>query len=240
MRTLFTCAMILSLSTILHSQIILNEIQSSNQNTLADEFGDYDDWIEIRNLGAIPINIGGLILKDNVDTWLIPDGGDLTTIPANGYILFWCDDEEETEGVFHTNFKLSAENGEYLGLLQPDSVTVIDEVMFPPMGNNIVFHRCPNEDSWSVHNLPTPLDDNDCANSISESEIFNAFYQKGSIHVQAGSSIQEIQVYSLQGKLLDSISGSLGVEHIITNSYEQPFILVIKAKKNTYSKLIIN
>ena len=83
----------MSLSIISHAQLIINEIQSSNASTHANEFGDYDDWIEIRNLGAIDINLAGLI--------------------------FLCDDEEETEGVLHTNFKLSAVNGEYLGLLQP-------------------------------------------------------------------------------------------------------------------------
>lgn len=40
-----------------NSQVIINEYQSSNDMTIADEWGDYDDWIEIYNIGTKDVNM---------------------------------------------------------------------------------------------------------------------------------------------------------------------------------------
>ena len=72
-------------------QVVLNEMQSSNTSTLADNFGEYDDWVEIHNPTGDTIDIAGLVLKDQVDTWAIPTGDPSTILPPNGYFLLWAD-----------------------------------------------------------------------------------------------------------------------------------------------------
>jgi hypothetical protein len=146
--------------------IIINEIQASNTNTLADNMGDYDDWIELYNPTNHAIDIGGMVLKDNVDVWRIPQGKAETLIPAGGFFIIWADDEV-SEGDFHTNFKLSSANGEFLGLYQPDSLTVIDSITFPPLPDNYVYYKCTGSaESWHFSSDATPNEANACLTNI--------------------------------------------------------------------------
>lgn len=151
----------LMIPSLCSSQVILNEVQSSNTGTINDDNGEYEDWIELHNPGDTELDIGGLVLKDNVDVWRIPEGHAATVIPPHGYFLLWADDEE-IEGPFHTNFKLSASNGEYLGLFESDSVTEIESVNIPPLADNHSFGKCGGT-TWNVLTSPTPLLHNDCS-----------------------------------------------------------------------------
>jgi hypothetical protein len=145
-------------------QVRLSEMQSSNTNTIADNFGEYDDWVEIHNPTNDSVEIGGLILKDQLDTWEIPTGDPSTHLPPDGYFLLWADDQE-FQGIFHTNFKL-ASGGEFLGLYENDGVTVIDSITIPAMAANLSYIRC--ESGWMQTTTPSPLAQNDCSASIGE------------------------------------------------------------------------
>ena len=107
---------------------IISEFQAINSTTLADEDGDFEDWIEIHNTDSQTFNIGGWFLTDdaaNLEKWRIPDG---TTIDGSGEILVFASNKDRSNGPLgqlHTNFKLSG-NGEYLGLVRPDG-TVADD-----------------------------------------------------------------------------------------------------------------
>ena len=133
------------------SQVIINEIQSSNSSTIEDDFGEYEDWIEIYNPTNSIVDIGGLVLKDNVDVRMIPVGDPSTKLSSKGYFLLWADDEE-FQGNLHTNFKISAANGEFLGLFESDSVTEIESVNIPPLTANQSYGKCNNSDNWIVFN----------------------------------------------------------------------------------------
>jgi len=153
-------------------QVNLNEIQSSNNSTIADNMGDFDDWFEIHNSTNGPIEIGGLILKDKIDTWRIPMGDPSTLIPPGGYFLLWADDQE-FQGIFHTNFKL-ASGGEFLGLYESDSITVIDSLTIPAMDANDSYLKCTS--GWLKTTIPTPLTDNNCTVSLAENLKFNDLF----------------------------------------------------------------
>jgi len=47
------------------SQVVLNEFMSSNNSTIADEDGEYSDWIEIYNAGPDIANLSGYSLSDD-------------------------------------------------------------------------------------------------------------------------------------------------------------------------------
>lgn len=153
-------------------QVVLNEMQSSNTSTLADNFGEYDDWVEIHNPTGDTIDIAGLVLKDQVDTWAIPTGDPSTVLPPNGYFLLWADDQE-AQGIFHTNFKL-ASGGEFLGLYQNDSVTVIDSITIPALSTDFSYIRC--QAQWLSTNAPSPLNQNDCSASLHESQTIDDLF----------------------------------------------------------------
>ncbi|HRK27861.1 MAG TPA: CotH kinase family protein [Chitinophagales bacterium] len=92
--------------------LTVNEFMATN-NTIPDEFGQFDDWIEIYNAGFTPINLSNFYLTDNLSNptkWRMPD----TLIAPQGFMLIWAD-ENGSQGPHHANFKLSA-GGESIGI----------------------------------------------------------------------------------------------------------------------------
>jgi len=50
---------------------------ADNDHVVQDEFNEYDDWIELYNAGASPIDLGGMYLTDDMNDpteWMIPYG----------------------------------------------------------------------------------------------------------------------------------------------------------------------
>ncbi|MBN1184827.1 MAG: lamin tail domain-containing protein [Bacteroidales bacterium] len=192
------------------AQIIINEIQASNVSTLADNVGDYDDWLELKNSSDHAIDIGGLVLKDNVDIWTIPTGDTSTILTPGDYFLLWCDDEEY-EGSFHTNFKLSASNGEFLGLYESDSSTVIDSVTFPPLSDNASYGRCHATNEWTLFYHATPLTENECPSLKTEKstgtcKVFPKL-TTGKINIEKSVTINmeiEYKIFDMTGTLRKS------------------------------------
>jgi len=114
--------------------LVISELMPSNSSTIADEDGEFSDWLEIHNDGASPANLAGYHLTDDdqlLTKWTFPSA----SIPAGGYLLVWASDKNRalTGSPLHTSFKLSAE-GEYLALVAPDGVTIVHEYApaFPP------------------------------------------------------------------------------------------------------------
>ncbi|KPK38245.1 MAG: hypothetical protein AMJ65_13190, partial [Phycisphaerae bacterium SG8_4] len=83
--------------------LTINEFMASNSNSLQDPQGDYDDWIEIHNFGADPIDVGGMYLSDDISIptkWQIPADDPVSTIiPAGGYLLIWADNDVADPGL---------------------------------------------------------------------------------------------------------------------------------------------
>jgi hypothetical protein len=146
------------------AQVRLNEMQSSNSSTITDEYGENEDWVEIHNPTTDTIEIGGLVFKDQLDTWAIPTGDPSTLLNPGDYFLLWADDQPG-QGIFHTNFKL-ASGGEFLGLYENDSVTVIDSVTIPGMNSDYSLIRC--DFGWLTSNTPSPLAINNCTTGLGE------------------------------------------------------------------------
>ncbi len=196
--TLFTIHSIASTA-----QIVISEAQSSNGVTLADEVGEFDDWIELHNPSNDSIEIGGLVLKDQLDTWIIPAEESSTLIPPDGYFLLWADDQE-FQGPFHTNFKL-ASGGEFLGLYESDGITVIDSVTLPPMESNDSYIRCIA--GWTETNEPTPLSANECtlgfAEDLNFKELVEITVANNKLKVNILDNFEDavmLSIYSIDGK----------------------------------------
>ncbi len=143
------------------AQVCINELAASNNSNsgIKDEFGDYDDWIELKNNSSSPVLLSGYYVTDNpknLTKHLLPmtDTGKVT-IPPNGYLILWADNEPN-QGSNHLSFALSALLGEYFALVMPDGKTIVDSVSFPPLEPNTSYGR--TEDcgqQWTVFNSPT-------------------------------------------------------------------------------------
>ena len=107
---------------------LISEFQAANASTLADEDGDFSDWIEIHNPTAEAVDLSGWHLTDDAEDlnqWSFPVG---TTLAADQYLVVFASnkDRDNPTGELHTNFRLSS-GGEYLALVKPDGVTVVQQ-----------------------------------------------------------------------------------------------------------------
>lgn len=131
------------ISDSLIAQVYINEIMAKNDNVIADEAGEFDDWIELYNAGTSPVDLAGYYFsEDPTDPtfWEIPDTDPTaTTIPAGGYLLIWADKDPE-QGPHHIDFKLSAD-GQEIYLYGPDGNTLIDELTYPSLSTNTSYGR---------------------------------------------------------------------------------------------------
>jgi len=110
------------------SPIRINEIMASNSSILADEDGEYSDWIELYNSSDSPVNLAGWSLSDNPENrfkWVFPE----VWLHAKSCLIVFASekDKRKASGYLHTNFKLSA-SGEFLALYDDAGfpVTVFD------------------------------------------------------------------------------------------------------------------
>jgi hypothetical protein len=120
--------------------IVINEFLADNGSTIADQDGEYDDWIELYNNTGQDISLTGVLLSDDYAepyTWSFPD----TIIAANDYLIVWADKDDEQEGL-HADLKLS-KSGEEIILSNPDT-TLIDSIQFGQQFTDTTFGRYPN------------------------------------------------------------------------------------------------
>ena len=76
---------------------------------------------------------------------------DLLVAP-NDYLLIWCDNDE-SQGVLHTHFKLSS-SGEFIALTNPDGQTLIDTLFFGTQIEDVSFGRFPDGSSQWIEMSP--------------------------------------------------------------------------------------
>jgi len=113
----------------------------SNDTTAQDQDGEFDDWIELYNLGDEEADISGYFLSDNGQNlvkYKIPDN---IILPPGGYLIVWADEDNAQEGL-HANFKLS-KSGETIYLAGKDSV-VVDFINYSDLETDISYARKPN------------------------------------------------------------------------------------------------
>ena len=86
--------------------VAINEVMASNKGSVPDDFGNYPDWVEFKNLTSEEIDISGLGLSDSLldgAKYVFPSG---TKIPANGFLLVYC--SGGTEGGLYAPFRISS------------------------------------------------------------------------------------------------------------------------------------
>jgi hypothetical protein len=69
----------------------LNEWMARNAGAIRDSSGRAADWIELHNPLPAPFDLSRATLtveEDEGTSWVVPQG---TVIPANGYLVLWCD-----------------------------------------------------------------------------------------------------------------------------------------------------
>ncbi len=119
--------------------LFITEVVPDNARTLADEDGDFPDWIEIYNPTGSAINLDGWHLTDNPlapAKWTFPS----VNLPGGGYLVVFASGKNRTNDPahLHTSFQLDS-TGEYLALFLPDGTTVASDLTLPAVKEDVSF-----------------------------------------------------------------------------------------------------
>jgi len=137
----------------------LNEVMPRNSDTVADENGEFDDWVELYNSGDTDVSLAGYFISDKEDSlykWQLPSE---VVIAAGSVLVLWADKDAES-GARHLGFGLSGD-GEGVWLTSPDGDRV-DSVSFGPAPPGSSYSRYPDGadigegGSWQWCASPTP------------------------------------------------------------------------------------
>lgn len=126
----------------LRAQVFINEFMASNATTIADEDGDYEDWIELYNSGDSIVNLKGFWLSDKAsepDLWVFPE----VFIAPGDFLLVFASGKDRHSGPYlHTNFKISID-GEPL-LLSDSTGQLIDYIAPVTLTTDNAYGRLPD------------------------------------------------------------------------------------------------
>src|ERR1043166_3660240 len=142
--------------------VVINEFLASavNTNGLADEDGQFSDWIELYNRGSNAVNLAGWSLTSDPTVpamWTFPP----ITLDATQYLVVFASGKDRKITVstnkMHTNFELGTA-GQYLGLFTPDFPSQVATEFAPayPEQRNDITYGYDSTNALKYFFTPTP------------------------------------------------------------------------------------
>lgn len=136
MQKILLSVLLILFPLVSRSQLVINELMTSNVSAIMDDAYNYSAWVEIYNKStSTSYNLASYFFTDNLSEprkWA-PFS---VTVTARGYGILYF---ERPEISGHANFKLNPEGGN-LYLLNA-SAQVVDSVKYPPQYRNISYGR---------------------------------------------------------------------------------------------------
>lgn len=211
-------------------KVVINEIMTNNDTTLADGAGDFEDWIEFYNAGETVADLSGFGLSDNEDRlgkWLFPSS---TVIEPGEYLLVFAsgkEDQEIPEGELHASFSLR--NGDEPVILTTPEDAVIDRLDPDPLASDTSVGRARGEleTLYVFDTSPTP-------GKANRSFIFGApdpFIEAPRFSVSGGVYDSAVTVTLIPAKEGDNIRYTL--------DGDEPFHTVFQSNSTAYTEPIV-
>ena len=143
---------------VIEAPIIINEVQGKNTTTVADEAGEFNDWIEIYNPTDSDVNLAGYYISDNLEIPLkyqiLDSDPAKTTVLSGGYLLLWADGDLD-QGENHLDFKLKT--SDEVVLTSPDASTVIHQISYSDVDEDKSYGAEVDADpNYIIFDIPTP------------------------------------------------------------------------------------
>ena len=139
-------------------QIVINEFSASNFDSHQDNYGEYEDWIELYNTSNSDVDLNGWYLTDkpnNLTKWQFPSS---FIVSANSVAIIYCSGLDEINGgVAHSNFKITQTKFNEVFVLSDASGSVVDSISVVPAQKSHSRGRDINGGStWSLFTTATP------------------------------------------------------------------------------------
>jgi len=187
--------------------LVINEFMADNDNVIADNQGDYSDWIELYNNTNDSIFLGDYFLTDKLSDsaqWALPN----EYLPASGYKIIWASGDT-TKGDDHANFKLS-KGGEEIGLFYNNSgaFDTADFIIFGTQSTDISYGRKYDASPiWIFFTNPSPNFSNYPLGFSQQKEksgirVYPNPYSKDLFIENLSNQNATVKIYSVLGNLL--------------------------------------
>lgn len=110
---------------------MITELMASNGSTIADQNGDYADWLEIYNPDPVSVDLTGWYLTNkagNLTKWTMPS----VTLKPGATLVIFCSSKDNADPTqpMATNFNLS-DSGGFVALVAKDGRTIVSSITFP-------------------------------------------------------------------------------------------------------------
>lgn len=217
--------------------LYINEFMASNSTTIADEYGEYDDWVEIYNGSNQDIWLGDKYLSDNLNNpvkWAFPD----TTIAAGGFLMVWADGQP-AQGPMHTPYKLDKDSEE-IGIFNnlASGYAQIDAIIYTSQSTDISMGRVTDGAfEWKFFSNPTPGSSNSQVGIIENPELsFNIWPNpvvNGTLFL---SETIDFEIFEITGRRLFEIKNNNQVDV----SELKPGVYILRSSDARNVKFIIN
>lgn len=182
--------------------LVINEWMAWNESENMDEYGEYNDWIELYNNSSSNINLEGYFISNKANEatkYQFPN----ITIGANEYLILWAD-EDTLQGELHLPFKLDSERDDII-LSRPDTST-IDYFFHHNVDSNLTQARIPNGIGNINTGVSTPASSNELFVNIDENEFINLSVYPNPFSeyllIDKHTYNEDVSIYDAKGSLI--------------------------------------
>ena len=203
---LLAASMLWEMTALMAGNLVINEVVSNNDSSLADYAGDSPDWIELFNGSDAEINLNGYKLTDDATDPAKWKFG-MSIIEPGGFLVIFASGKvpPETVDEFHAGFRINS-SGEILHLFDP-SGKLVDRIALGPLAADEAIGRQPDgKANWYTAKTPTPSQPNVYAKKnlfleMPEFSVSGGFYKTSqSIEIINGPKLGSIR-YTLDGSV---------------------------------------
>jgi hypothetical protein len=229
--------------------LTINELMAKNDFALADEAGQYDDWLEVYNSNPFAVDLGGLhfIYGEEQRVTMVPYfAGDTTVVAAGGFKLLWADKDPE-QGALHLDFNLPAGGGGVgIGQVVEAGVQVIDWLSYGALGADVAFGRYPDGDVFLSFLNMTPGNSNvllgDMPPGITPAQWEirpNPASEYIMVDLREVRAPGRILIYSVSGGLVRAVLADQGGQILIDVSDLSPGIYMVHIQGTGLSEKLV-
>jgi len=142
--------------------LVINEVMPSNESIIADESGEYEDWVELYNRGTVNVQLSDFTLSDD------PYDPYAFRLPARllrpgEHALIWCD-SDGSQGPDHAPFRLDKDGD---SVVLSGAGQIVDQIDTGVIAVDISLGRTSDgADAWDLCGRPTPGKANVCRGAM--------------------------------------------------------------------------